>query len=410
VEELQNVMQTLKKEKEEHYRESRRDKEVMERILSDLENSFTRMQEEREDSLSQARDSTSMLSTELSRLHDQLEQTRGDKDETAQQGTSDREMLGRLVKDLEEQLGGALKAKLQSDMMIQAQKASHDKEIEKLNSQLDSFRAEHGELKDQTLKEKEVLGRMIKDMEEQCATAIREKAHFESLLAQASGNRSDMELAREEYKSMLSEVTADKDAAISMLRDEKDYLTKQLKTLSDDGAASGEALKATQEEIQQLKATQLQLSDLRSEHQALARDYAGMEAELEMARAKVTSLEQDLVGGSASSSEQMNELRYQLVHAKADKEEVLSKAEHDKSKMYGILKELEAQLREATGGEPTANLSQMMGEFTDTMGAGASGTQMSDGSLYEAMRQYEQQLAQAQQDNAALRAQLASQP
>merc|ERR1712086_979022 len=257
-------------------------------------------------------------------------------------------------------LGGALKAKLQSDMMIQAQKASHDKEIEKLNSQLDSFRAEHGELKDQTLKEKEVLGRMIKDMEEQCATAIREKAHFESLLAQASGNRSDMELAREEYKSMLSEVTADKDAAISMLRDEKDYLTKQLKTLSDDGAASGEALKATQ----------VQLSDLRSEHQTLARDYAGMEAELEMARAKVTSLEQDLVGGSASSSEQMNELRYQLVHAKADKEEVLSKAEHDKSKMYGILKELEAQLREATGGEPTANLSQMMGEFTDTMGAG----------------------------------------
>merc|ERR1712028_158053 len=107
-------------------------------------------------------------------------------------------------------------------------------------------------------------------------------AHFESLLAQASGNRSDMELAREEYKSMLSEVTADKDAAISMLRDEKDYLTKQLKTLSDDGAASGEALKATQEEIQQLKATQLQLSDLRSE--------------LEMAQAKVTSLEQDLVG------------------------------------------------------------------------------------------------------------------
>merc|ERR1712153_192616 len=390
---LQNVMQTLKKEKEEHYRESRRDKEVMERILSDLENSFTIMQEEREDSLTQARDSTSMLSTELSRLHDQLEQTRGDKDETAQQGTSDREMLGRLVKDLEEQLGGALKAKLQSDMMIQAQKASHDKEIEKLNSQLDSFRAEHGELKDQTLKEKEVLGRMIKDMEEQCATAIREKAHFESLLAQASGNRSDMELAREEYKSMLSEVTADKDAAISMLRDEETYLTQQLKTLSDDGAASGEVLKATQEEIQQLKATQLQLSDLRSEHQALARDYADMETELQAARNKIGSLEQESVGGSAASAEQMNELRYQLVH--------------DKAKMFGILKELEAQLREATGGEPTANLSQMMGEFSDTMGAGG-GTQMSDGSLYEAMREYEKKLAQAQQDNTALRAQLAS--
>jgi chromosome segregation ATPase len=410
VEELQNVMQTLKKEKEEHYRESRRDKEVMERILSDLENSFTRMQEEREDSLTQAKSSTAMLSTELSRLHDQLEQTRGDKDQTALQGTSDREMLGRLVKDLEEQLGGALKAKLQSDMMIQAQKASHDKEVEKLNAQLDSFKAEHGELQDQTLKEKEVLGRMIKDMEEQCAAAIREKAHFESLLAQASGSRSDMELAREEYKSMLAEMTADKDAAISLLREEKDYLTKQLKTLSDEGATSGEALKATQEEVQQLKATQLQLSDLRSEHQALARDYAAMEAELETARAKVASLEQELVGGAASSSEQMNDLRYQLVHAKADKEEVLSRAEHDKNKMYGILKELEAQLKEATGGEPTANLSQMMGEVSDMMGSGTSGTQMSDQSLYEAMREYEHKLAQAQQDNAALRAQLASKP
>merc|ERR1712195_37790 len=407
VEELQNVMQTLKKEKEEHYRESRRDKEVMERILSDLENSFTRMQEEREDSLSQARDSTSMLSTELARLHDQLEQSRGVNDDANAQGTSDREMLSRLVKDLEEQQGGALKAKLQGDMMIQAQKASHDKEIGKLNSQLDSFRAEHGELKDQTLKEKEVLGRMIKDMEEQCATAIREKAHFESLLAQASGNRSDMELAREEYKSMLSEVTADKDAAISMLRDEKTYLTQQLKTLSDDGAASGEVLKATQEEVQQLKATQLQLSDLRSEHQALARDYADMETELQAARNKIGSLEQESVGGSAASAEQMNELRYQLVHAKADKEEMMSKSEHDKAKMFGILKELESQLRGATGGEPTANLSQMMGEFSDTMGAGG-GTQMSDGSLYEAMREYEKKLAQAQQDNAALRAQLAS--
>merc|ERR1711924_400713 len=108
-------------------------------------------------------------------------------------------------------------------------------------------------------------------------------------------------------------------------------------------------------------------------------------------------------GGAASSSEQMNDLRYQLVHAKADKEEVLSRAEHDKNKMYGILKELEAQLKEATGGEPTANLSQMMGEVSDMMGGGTSETQMSDQSLYEAMREYEHKLAQAQQDNAALR-------
>merc|ERR1711998_241340 len=151
-------------------------------------------------------------------LHDQLEQTRGDRDTTETQGNSDREMLGRLVKDLEEQLGSALKAKLQGDMMIQAQKASHDKEMDRLNAQLDSFRVEYDELKDQTLKEKEVLGRMIKDMEEQCATAIREKTHFESMLAQATGTQSDMEFAREEYKSMLAEVTSDKDAAISMLR------------------------------------------------------------------------------------------------------------------------------------------------------------------------------------------------
>merc|ERR1711924_418176 len=129
-------------------------------------------------------------------------------------------------------------------------------------------------------------------------------------------------------------------------------------------------LGAAEAEIEQLKSTQLQLSDLRAEHSALARDYAAMEEELATAKAKVASLENELVDGTSSSAEQMNELRYQLVHAKADKEELLSKAEHDKAKMYGILKELEAQLREATGGEPTANLAKMMGEFTDTMGSG----------------------------------------
>eukprot|EP00658_Telonema_sp_P-2_P082665 TRINITY_DN8784_c0_g1_i1.p1 TRINITY_DN8784_c0_g1~~TRINITY_DN8784_c0_g1_i1.p1 ORF type:complete len:1789 (-),score=688.48 TRINITY_DN8784_c0_g1_i1:283-5649(-) len=403
VEELQNVMATLKKEKEEHYRESRRDKEVMERILSDLENSFTRMQEEREDSLHQAKSSTEMLSSELSRLHDQLEQTRGDQDSAVNQGASDREMLGRLVKDLEEQLGSALKAKLQGDMMIQAQKASHDKEVEKLNSQLDSFRAEYGELKEQSRAEKEVLGRMIKDMEEQCANAIREKAHIESLLSQATGNRSDMELAREEYRSMLGEMTEEKQAAIDQLREEKDFLARQLKELTDQGEASSQALNAAQDENSNLRATQLQLTDLRAEHQALARDYAQMEAELEAARAKVASLEQQVVGESSSLTEMVNELKYQLVHAKADKEEAVTKAEHDKAKMYQILKELELQLREATGGDPSSNLMAKMSEFNDAM---ASGSAPPSGAMTAQLKEYRERLDVALEENAALRSKL----
>jgi chromosome segregation ATPase len=402
VEELQNVMATLKKEKEEHYRESRRDKEVMERILSDLETSFTRMQEEREDSLHQAKSSTELLSSELSRLHDQLEQTRGDQETTASQGNSDREMLGRLVKDLEEQLGSALKAKLQGDMMIQAQKASHDKEVDKIHSQLDTFRAEYGELKEQSRAEKEVLGRMIKDMEDQCANAIREKGHLESLLSQATGSRSDMELAREEYKSMLAEMTQEKQEQINKLRDDKDYLSRQLKDLSDAGSASESKIGVLQDENTQLKATQLQLSDLRTEHQALARDYAAMEAELATANAKVVALEQQIVDGGSSLTEQVNELKYQLVHAKADKEEATTKAEHDKAKMYGILKELEQQLREATGGDPSSNLMAKMSEFTDTMGVAAP----SSGALSAALQEYKEKLDLAQQENTSLRAQL----
>merc|ERR1711998_438958 len=101
-------------------------------------------------------------------------------------------------------------------------------------------------------------------------------------------------------------------------------------------------------------------------------------------------------------SEQMNELRYELVHARADKEEVMSKAEHDKAKMYGILKELEAQLREATGGEPGANVSRMMGEFTETMGQPAQ----SDGNLFAAMKEYEDKLMAAEAENQHLKNQL----
>merc|ERR1712100_672291 len=129
-----------------------------------------------------------------------------------------------------------------------------------------------------------------------------------------------------------------------------------------------------------------------------------MESELQAAKAKVVSLERDLASSSSGGQEAMNELRYQLVHAKADKEEVMAKAEHDKAKMYGILKELEAQLREATGGEPVANVTRMMGEFTETMGQPAQ----SDGNLFAAMKEYEDKLMAAEQENAALRARLGS--
>merc|ERR1711937_775475 len=183
-----------------------------------------------------------------------------------------------------------------------------------------------------------------------------------------------MELAREEYKSMLDEMTADKQSIIDKLRDEKTNL----------------------------KSTQLQLSDLRAEHQALARDCAAMEAELTASQAKVQDLERQLVDGSSSLTEQVNELKYQLVHAKADKEEVITKAEHDKAKMYGILKELEQQLREATGGDPSSNLMAKMSEFTDTMGGAAP----SSGSLSAALQEYKEKLDLAQQENTALRAQL----
>merc|ERR1712007_238124 len=68
------------------------------------------------------------------------------------------------------------------------------------------------------------------------------------------------------------------------------------------------------------------------------------------------------------------------------------------------MKELEAQLREATGGEPGANVTRMMGEFTETMGQPAQ----SDGNLYAAMKEYEDKLTAAEQENAALRAKLGS--
>merc|ERR1711918_20235 len=114
--------------------------------------------------------------------------------------------------------------------------------------------------------------------------------------------------------------------------------------------------------------------------------------------------EDELADNQKQTADQMNELRYQLVHARADKEEVMSKSEHDKAKMYGILKELEAQLREVTGGEPGANVSRMMGEFTATMGQPAQ----SDGNLFASMKEYEDKLIAAEQENAALRNQLRS--
>ena len=65
--------------------------------------------------------------------------------------------------------------------------------------------------------------------------------------------------------------------------------------------------------------------------------------------------------------------------------------------------QLESQLREATGGDPGANVSKMMGEFTETMGQPAE----SDGNLFAAMKEYEDKLMAAEQENAALRSQLA---
>jgi len=402
VEELNNVMSTLKKEKEEHYRESRRDKEVMERILSDLEASFAKMQAEREDSLTQAKSSTELLSTELSRLHDQLENSKGDAGAVATQGQHDRQMLGRLVKDLEDQLASALKTKSQADMMLQAQKSSHEKEVEKLNTTIDGVKKEYEELKEQSRAEKEVLGRMIKDVEEQCATAIREKAHLESMLNQATGDRSDLEYAREEYKAMVDEIRQDKEEAIQRLRDEKDYLAREIKSNEDQLSEKDAKIKTLEENNSVLQTSQLQLTDLRKEYQALARDFNEMQKQLNEARKRLAEVEGELAGAQQKTAEQLNELRYQLVHARADKEEVMSKSEHDKAKMYGILKELEAQLREATGGDPGANVTRMMGEFTDTMGQPAQ----SDGNLYAAMKEYEDKLIAAEQENAALRNQL----
>merc|ERR1711907_230400 len=120
------------------------------------------------------------------------------------------------------------------------------------------------------------------------------------------------------------------------------------------------------------------------------------------ARKRLSEVEEELAENQKETADQMNELRYQLVHARADKEEVVSKSEHDKAKMYGILKELESQLREATGGDPGANVTKMMGEFTDTMGQPAQ----SDGTLYAAIKEQEDKLMAAEAENAALRAQL----
>merc|ERR1719238_1139402 len=117
--------------------------------------------------------------------------------------------------------------------MIQAQKSSHEKEVEKLNATIDGLKADHDESKEQSRAEKEVLGRMIKDVEEQCATAIREKSHLESMLSQATGDRSDLEFARQEYKDMVDEIRQDKENAIQTLRNEKDYLAREIRTQED---------------------------------------------------------------------------------------------------------------------------------------------------------------------------------
>jgi chromosome segregation ATPase len=308
------------------------------------------------------------------------------------------------VKDLEDQLASALKNKSQADMMIQAQKSSHEKEVEKLNATIDGLKGDTDESKEQSRVEKEVLGRMIKDVEEQCATAIREKAHLESMLSQATGDRSDLEFAREEYKAMVDEIRTEKEEAIQRLRDEKDYLAREIKTQEDLLAEKDSKLKVLQENCSVLQASQLQLSDMRTDYQSLHRDFNEMEKQLNEARTRLAQVEDELAENQRVSGDQMNELRYQLVHARADKEEVMSKAEHDKSKMYGILKELEAQLREATGGEPGSNVSRMMGEFTATMGQPAQ----SDGNLFAAMKEYEDKLMAAEAENQHLRSQLGS--
>merc|ERR1711907_261614 len=197
---------------------------------------------------------------------------------------------------------------------------------------------------------------------------------------------------------MVEEIRQEKDEAVQRLREEKDFLAREIKTQEDLIAEKDTKIKTLEENNSVLNASSFQLTDLRNEYQAVHRDHQDMQQDLTAARARLAEVEEELASSQKSGSDQMNELRYQLVHAKADKEELLSKAEHDKAKMYGILKELEAQLREATGGEPTANLAKMMGEFTDTMGSGTSSAQVSDGTLYATMREYEEKLAQAQAD------------
>lgn len=246
---------------------------------------------------------------------------------------------------------------------------------------------------------------MIKDVEEQCATAIREKAHLESMLSQATGDRSDLEFAREEYKAMVDEIRCDKEEAIARLRDEKDYLAREIKGQEDLIVEKDAKIKTLEENNNVLQTSQLQLNDLRNEYQGLHRDFAEMESQLNNARKRLSEVEEELADNQKVTAEQMNELRYQLVHARADKEEVMSKAENDKAKMYGILKELEAQLKEATGGEPGSNVTRMMGEFTETMGQPAQ----SDGILFASMKEYEDKLIAAEAENERLRRQLGKQ-
>merc|ERR1712072_472614 len=123
---------------------------------------------------------------------------------------------------------------------------------------------EYKELKEVAHSEKEVLGRMIKDYEEQCATAIREKSHLESMLSQATGDRSDLEFAREEYKAMVDETRQDKEAAIQRLREEKDYLAREIKTQEDLIAEKDAKVKTLEENNSVLQTSQLQLTDLRN--------------------------------------------------------------------------------------------------------------------------------------------------
>merc|ERR1719482_1995544 len=120
------------------------------------------------------------------------------------------------------------------------------------------------------------------------------------MLSQATGDRSDLEFAREEYKSMVDEIRQDKEESIQRLREEKDFLAREIKTQEDLLAEKDTKIRTLTENNSVLQSSSFQLNDLRNEYQAVHRDHQDMQQDLATARKRLAEVEDELANSQKS--------------------------------------------------------------------------------------------------------------